>query len=243
MAPGTGYCPARLIGRPAANPESPSARASPAESRQETPWPKPSASPSSSAACAPARTTAASRSRWRRLAPETFTFEHVAIGDLPLYNQDHDARPAGGDDPAQARGRARAGAALRDARVQPRHPGRAEERDRHRVAALGQELVRGQAAGVVGISVGAIGTALAQHQLRNVLAYLDVPTLGHRRRPEVHARDAGLRAERERDTAPRPTMSPRVAIVFQSAPTRSLPTFFSRLPSTGARDPGAGRSV
>jgi len=30
----------------------------------------------------------------------------------------------------------------------------------------------------VGISVGATGTALAQQHLRNVLAYLDVPTLG-----------------------------------------------------------------
>ena len=28
------------------------------------------------------------------------------------------------------------------------------------------------------MSVGAIGTALAQQHLRNVLAYLDVPTLG-----------------------------------------------------------------
>jgi chromate reductase len=31
---------------------------------------------------------------------------------------------------------------------------------------------------VLGASVGATGTALAQQHLRNVLAYLDVPTLG-----------------------------------------------------------------
>jgi chromate reductase len=31
---------------------------------------------------------------------------------------------------------------------------------------------------VLGISPGAIGTALAQQHLRNILAYLDVPTLG-----------------------------------------------------------------
>ena len=30
---------------------------------------------------------------------------------------------------------------------------------------------------MVGVSVGAIGTALAQQHLRNVLAYLDMPTL------------------------------------------------------------------
>ena len=31
---------------------------------------------------------------------------------------------------------------------------------------------------MLGVSVGAIGTALAQQHLRNILAYLDVPTLG-----------------------------------------------------------------
>jgi chromate reductase len=35
---------------------------------------------------------------------------------------------------------------------------------------------------VVGISVGAVGTAAAQQHLRPILAYLDVPTLGQ---PEV----------------------------------------------------------
>ena len=30
----------------------------------------------------------------------------------------------------------------------------------------------------VGVSVGAVGTAMAQQHLRNVLAYLDVPALG-----------------------------------------------------------------
>ena len=40
----------------------------------------------------------------------------------------------------------------------------------------------GKPAGVLGVSVGAIGTAMAQQHLRNILAYLDVPTLGQ---PEV----------------------------------------------------------
>jgi chromate reductase len=41
---------------------------------------------------------------------------------------------------------------------------------------------------VIGVSVGAIGTALAQQHLRNVLANLDVPTLGQ---PEafLHAKE------------------------------------------------------
>jgi chromate reductase len=42
----------------------------------------------------------------------------------------------------------------------------------------GQSAWAGKPAGVIGMSVGAIGTALAQQHLRNVLAYLDMPTLG-----------------------------------------------------------------
>ena len=42
----------------------------------------------------------------------------------------------------------------------------------------GQSAWAGKPAGVLGVSVGAIGTAMAQQHLRNVLAYLDVPTLG-----------------------------------------------------------------
>ena len=46
----------------------------------------------------------------------------------------------------------------------------------------------GKPAGVIGASIGTIGTALAQQHLRNVLAYLDVPTLGQ---PEafIHIKD------------------------------------------------------
>ncbi|HTO78736.1 MAG TPA: NAD(P)H-dependent oxidoreductase, partial [Methylocystis sp.] len=46
----------------------------------------------------------------------------------------------------------------------------------------GRNSFAGKPAGVIGISVGAIGTAIAQQHLRNVLAYLDAPTLGQ---PEV----------------------------------------------------------
>lgn len=47
----------------------------------------------------------------------------------------------------------------------------------HASRPYGQSAWAGKPAGVLGVSVGAIGTALAQQHLRNVLAYLDVPTL------------------------------------------------------------------
>ena len=42
----------------------------------------------------------------------------------------------------------------------------------------GQSAWAGKPAGVLGASLGTIGSALAQQHLRNILAYLDVPTLG-----------------------------------------------------------------
>lgn len=52
----------------------------------------------------------------------------------------------------------------------------------HASRPYGQSAFAGKPGGVIGVSVGAIGTAVAQQHLRNVLAYLDVPTLGQ---PEV----------------------------------------------------------
>ena len=52
----------------------------------------------------------------------------------------------------------------------------------------GQNAWAGKPAGVLGASVGVTGTAMAQQHLRNVLAYLNVPTLGQ---PEafIHVKD------------------------------------------------------
>jgi chromate reductase len=46
----------------------------------------------------------------------------------------------------------------------------------------GQSVWGDKPAGVLGISIGPMGTSMAQQHLRNVLAYLDMPTLGQ---PEV----------------------------------------------------------
>jgi chromate reductase len=46
-----------------------------------------------------------------------------------------------------------------------------------------QSAWAGKPAGVIGVSIGAIGTAAAQQHLRNILAYLDMPTLGQ---PEAY---------------------------------------------------------
>ncbi|HSU20421.1 NAD(P)H-dependent oxidoreductase [Comamonadaceae bacterium OTU4NAUVB1] len=112
------------------------------------------------------------------LAPDDFTFEHVEIGDLPLYNQDDDAHPA----PAVQRLKTEVASAQGLLFITPEYnrsiPGVLKNAIDHASRPYGQSVWGGKPAGVIGVSVGAIGTALAQQHLRNVLAYLDVPTLG-----------------------------------------------------------------
>ena len=52
----------------------------------------------------------------------------------------------------------------------------------HASRPYGQSVWAGKPAGVMGASVGAPGTSMAQQHLRTILAYLDMPTLGQ---PEV----------------------------------------------------------
>jgi chromate reductase len=123
-----------------------------------------------------------------KLAPAEFRFEYPQIDDLPLYNQDLDA-----DMPApwrRLKGEIEAADALLF--VTPEYnrsvPGMLKNAIDIASRPYGKNSFAGKPAGVIGTSVGSIGTALAQQHLRNTLAYLDVPTLGQ---PEafVHFRD------------------------------------------------------
>lgn len=117
-----------------------------------------------------------------RLAPADFVFEHIRIDNLPLYDQDFD-----GDYPAEGK-RLKQEIADADALlfVTPEYnrsmPGVLKNAIDIASRPWGTNSFAGKPGAVIGISVGATGTALAQQHLRNVLAYLDVPTLGQ---PEV----------------------------------------------------------
>lgn len=113
-----------------------------------------------------------------KLAPADITFTHSPIGDLPLYNQDDDANQA-----AEVKRLKREVAAAQGLLfVTPEYnrsiPGVLKNAIDHASRPYGQNAFAGKSAGVIGVSVGAIGTAVAQQHLRNILAYLDVPTLG-----------------------------------------------------------------
>ena len=113
-----------------------------------------------------------------KLAPREFTFEQVSIGDLPLYNQDDDASPAETVKRLKSQITASQGLLFVTAEYNRSIPGVLKNAIDHASRPYGQNAWAGKPAGVLGVSVGAIGTAMAQQHLRNVLAYLDVPTMG-----------------------------------------------------------------
>lgn len=113
-----------------------------------------------------------------RLAPPEFSFTQVRIDDLPLYNQDDDAHQAAPVQRLKDEIRAAQGLLFVTPEYNRSIPGVLKNAIDHASRPYGKGVWAGKPAGVIGVSVGAIGTAMAQQHLRNVLAYLDVPTLG-----------------------------------------------------------------
>ncbi|EGV28603.1 NADPH-dependent FMN reductase [Thiorhodococcus drewsii AZ1] len=113
-----------------------------------------------------------------KLAPPSFSFSQVQIGDLPLYNQDDDASPAASVTRLKTEIAAAQGLLFVTPEYNRSIPGVLKNAIDHASRPYGQSAWAGKPAGVLGVSVGAMGTALAQQHLRNILAYLDVPTLG-----------------------------------------------------------------
>jgi chromate reductase len=122
------------------------------------------------------------------LASPAFAFNQVEIGDLPPYNQDDDAHQSAPVLRLKAEISAAQGLLFVTAEYNRSIPGVLKNAIDQASRPYGRSAWAGKPAGVLGVSVGAIGTALAQQHLRNVLAYLDVPTLGQ---PEafLHASD------------------------------------------------------
>ena len=113
-----------------------------------------------------------------KLAPSGFTFKQLEIGDLPLYNQDDDASQAASVKRLKSEITAAQGLLFVTPEYNRSVPGVLKNAIDHASRPYGQSAWAGKPAGVMGVSVGAIGTAMAQQHLRNILAYLDVPTLG-----------------------------------------------------------------
>jgi chromate reductase, NAD(P)H dehydrogenase (quinone) len=120
-----------------------------------------------------------------RVAPPELTFTEIPIGNLPLYSPDHDA-----DYPPEAK-------ALKEAIsrsdavlfVTPEYnrsiPGALKNAIDWASRPWGQNSFHHIPAGVIGASIGAIGTAVAQQSLRGVLSFCNARQLTS---PEAYIR-------------------------------------------------------
>jgi chromate reductase len=122
------------------------------------------------------------------MGPSDFSFAFLEIGDLPLYNQDQDGTQADAVKRLKAGITASKGLLFFTPEYNRSMPGVLKNALDHASRPYGQSAWAGKPAAILGVSVGATGTAMAQQHLRNVLAYLDVPTLGQ---PEIflHAKE------------------------------------------------------
>ena len=117
-----------------------------------------------------------------KLAPPEFSFKQVQIGDLPLYNQDDDANQAASVKRLKSEIKNAQGVLFFTPEYNRSIPGVLKNAIDHASRPYGQSAWAGKPVGVLGASPGATGTSMAQQHLRNILATLDMPTLGQ---PEV----------------------------------------------------------
>lgn len=112
-----------------------------------------------------------------KLAGDRARFEYIQIGDIPLYNQDHDGQfPAQG---TRMKNQVRAADAVLF--VTPEYnrsiPGVLKNAIDTASRPYGDNAFDGKPAAVTGASIGAIGSALAQQHLRNVLVFVNLAVL------------------------------------------------------------------
>ncbi|GIG20255.1 FMN reductase [Cellulomonas chitinilytica] len=135
------------------------------------------------------------------LAPPELEFHEIAIRDLPLYSPDHDA-----DYPPSARTLKEAIAASDGILfVSPEYnrsiPGALKNAIDWGSRPWGTNSFARKPTGIVGASIGPIGTAVMQSSMRSVLSFLNAPQLNSPEvyiqfRPEHYADDGTVTDER-----------------------------------------------
>lgn len=118
-----------------------------------------------------------------RLFPAGFDLRQARIDDLPLYNQDDDADPPQSAIRLKREIRESSGVIFVTPEYNRSIPGVLKNAIDHASRPYGESAWAGKPAGILGVSVSAVGTACAQQHLRPILSYLDMPTLGQ---PEAY---------------------------------------------------------
>jgi chromate reductase len=117
------------------------------------------------------------------LAPRDLTFEQQRIDDLPLFNQDEEKQPEVPVTRLKTAIRGADGVLFVTPEYNRSVPGVMKNAIDQASRPYGDSAWAGKPAGVMGASAGGPGTSMAQQYLRNILAYLDMPTLNQ---PEVY---------------------------------------------------------
>ena len=112
-----------------------------------------------------------------KLAPPEFTFRQVEIGDLPLYNQDDDGSPAASVTRLKTAISEASGVLFVTPEYNRSIPGALKNAIDWASRPWGQNSFSRKPSGVIGTSPGAIGTAVAQQQLRGVLCFCNSPLM------------------------------------------------------------------
>ncbi|MBS0316397.1 MAG: NAD(P)H-dependent oxidoreductase [Proteobacteria bacterium] len=112
-----------------------------------------------------------------RMGPKDFSFTTPRIDDLPLYNQDSDSNQADAVKRLKSEIQAAQGVLFVTPEYNRSIPGVLKNAIDNASRPYGASAWAGKPAGVIGTSTGAVATALAQQHLRNVLVFLDMPTM------------------------------------------------------------------
>lgn len=118
-----------------------------------------------------------------RLAPDDLAFYFVDLHDLPLYNQDDESAPSAGVSAFRQSLKTANGFLFVTPEYNRSIPGVLKNALDIGSRPYGQSVWSGKPAGMVGVSSGVLGSSMAQQHLRNILSFLDVPTLSQ---PEVY---------------------------------------------------------
>jgi len=129
-----------------------------------------------------------------RLAPEDLEFTEIPIRDLPLYSQDHDA-----DYPPVARAFKKAiadvdGVLFVTPEFNRSIPGGLKNAIDWASRPYGDNVWDGKPVGIMGASIGMLGTARAQYHLRQMFVFLNMFPLNQ---PEVMIAQAAEKFDHE----------------------------------------------
>ena len=110
------------------------------------------------------------------LAPAELSLKLLDV-DLPLFNQDKENDPPESVQQFKAAIQAADGVVFVTPEYNRSIPGVLKNALDQGSRPYGKSVWTGKPAGVLGASIGAYGSAMAQQHLRNVLAFLDMPTM------------------------------------------------------------------